>query len=147
MKNKKQFTWHLHYTEQIDRRCDYPLKIVYKMLQSIPFRVHCIANRLDQEVSSRIWSDLLRPLSIRMSIRVVRMRVWTQCDQDMVDSKTNSIARLSLSRSLLCVLLHFLLLWEQFWLDFFLIYAEHTQTHAYNHKRVQYRTIQILIGR
>lgn len=104
-----KFTWHLRYTERTGKRFDFPSTIVCKMPQSILFHVHCIANRLVQVMSSRIWLDLFHLLLIRMSIQVVEMLVWMQFDQDMVDSKTNSIAHSSLSRSLLCVLVGYLL--------------------------------------
>lgn len=94
--------------------------IVYKMLRSIPFHVRCIANPPDRAMSLRILLDWLHRLSIRTSIRVVEMPILMQYDPDMVDSKTNSIAHLSLSRSLLYVFDSVHSRWEQFWLQFFL---------------------------
>lgn len=111
-------TWHLHYIVRIGRRYDFPSMIVCKMLRNILFRVHCIANRLDRAVSLRIllgWSH--RP-SVHTSIRVVKMLILMRCGRGTADSKTDSIARSSLSRSLLCVLVGYLLRWEQFWMDF-----------------------------
>lgn len=99
-------------------RSDCPLMIVYKMLQNILFRVHCTANRLDRAASLRIWLDWSHRLSVRMSIRVVKMPISMRYGRDTVDSKTDSIARSSLSRSLLSVFVGYLLCWEQFWMLF-----------------------------
>lgn len=114
-----EITWHLHCIERTGMQYDFPSTIVYKMLRSIPFHVHCIANRLDPAMSLRILLGSFRRLSIHMNIRVVKMPILMQFGPDMVGSKINSTARSSLSRSLLYVfdLVHSR--WEQFWLQFF----------------------------
>lgn len=96
------------------------------MLRNILFRVHCIANRPDRVMSLRILLDWSHRPSVRTSIRVAKMPISMQYVLDTVDSKTDSIAHLSLSRSLLCVLVGYLQCWEQFWMDFSLYLLQST---------------------